>query len=95
MVSAPVAAFVKLGGDLNQSNSWKTGFSWYRYDVDGRGAEIEDGSMVFDGDGNDIYIGELVWKWAPGGNIRQRNFKFQTEYFYRDENGRSEAETTR
>jgi len=87
------AAFVKLGGDLNASNSWKTGLSWYRYDVDGRDSPIEDGRMIFDGDGNNIYIGELVWKWAPGGNIRQRNFKFQTEYFYRDESGRSEAET--
>lgn len=87
------SAFVKLGGDLNASNSWKTGFSWYRYDVDGRDAEIDDGSLALDGDGNDMFIGEFVWKWSPGGNPRERNFKFQAEYFYRDESGRADAET--
>ena len=30
---------------------------------------------------------DFVWKWAPNGNPKQRNFKFQTEYFTRDENG--------
>lgn len=87
-------AFAKIGGDLNASNSWKTGISMYRYDVDGRTSDIEDGEMIFNGDGNDIYIGEFVWKWAPNGNSRQRNFKLQTEYFYLDENGRAEAETS-
>ena len=62
--------------------------------MDGRGAEIDDGNMIFDGDGNDIYIGEFVWRWSPDGNPRERNFKFQTEYFYRDEDGRTDVETT-
>lgn len=87
-------AFAKVGGDLNPSNSWKAGVSVYRYDVDDRTSDIEDGEMSFNGDGNDIYIGEFVWKWAPNGNPRQRNFKFQTEYFYRDENGSTDADTS-
>ena len=30
---------------------------------------------------------DFVWKWAPNGNPKERNFKFQTEYFTRDEDG--------
>jgi hypothetical protein len=30
---------------------------------------------------------DFIWKWAPNGNPRQTNFKFQTEYFTRDEDG--------
>ena len=28
-----------------------------------------------------------MWKWAPHGNPTQRNFKFQAEYFTRNEEG--------
>ena len=30
---------------------------------------------------------DVVWKWAPNGNPKERNFKFQAEYFTRDEDG--------
>jgi hypothetical protein len=30
---------------------------------------------------------DFIWKWAPNGNPKQTNFKFQTEYFTRDEDG--------
>ena len=46
------------------------------------------------GSATDLFTGtgeltgvDFVWKWAPNGNPKQRNFKFQTEYFTRDENG--------
>jgi hypothetical protein len=37
----------------------------------------------------DSYINaiDFVYKWAPNGNPRNRNFKFQLEYFYRKEDG--------
>jgi hypothetical protein len=37
---------------------------------------------------SDINAIDFVWKWAPNGNNRERNFKFQAEYFERDEEGR-------
>ena len=33
---------------------------------------------------------DFVYKWAPQGNPRQTNFKFQAEYFIRDEKGHAE-----
>jgi hypothetical protein len=32
-------------------------------------------------------VADFVWKWAPEGNPKQRNFKFQTELFRRTEGG--------
>jgi hypothetical protein len=34
-----------------------------------------------------LWIVDFVWKWAPDGNPARQNFKLQTEYFYRRENG--------
>lgn len=84
--------FVKTGGDFNGSNSWKGGFSWLGYDTEGFNTGIDDGALMLDGDG-DLFIAEFVWRWAPGGNARQRSFKLQTEYLHRKEDGDAEAET--
>jgi hypothetical protein len=46
----------------------------------------EDDPLRFDGS-TDLYIADFVWKWAPNGNIRERNFVFQTEYLWRNEKG--------
>ena len=35
----------------------------------------------------DLYIADFVWKWAPNGNSKQSNFKFQAEYLWRNEEG--------
>jgi len=32
-------------------------------------------------------LANLVWKWAPNGNPVNRNFRFQSEFFYRHEQG--------
>jgi hypothetical protein len=76
----------KTGGDVGLSNSWLFGFSWLRADSDGRESGGEDDPLIFNGD-TDLYIADFVWKWAPNGNSRQQNFKFQAEYMWRDENG--------
>ena len=79
--------FVKLGGDVGASNAWLAGVSGLHVNAHDRETEVPDGANdTFDGDSN-LLIGDLVWKWAPNGNATQRNFKFQGEYFYRDESG--------
>jgi len=34
-----------------------------------------------------MWMAEFVWKWAPNGNYKQRNFTFQTEYMWSNEDG--------
>jgi hypothetical protein len=41
---------------------------------------------AFSGD-NSIYALDLVYKWAPQGNYKERFFKLQMEYMYRREDG--------
>lgn len=83
--------FMQLGGDLNVSNSWRVGLSGLAMDtVDraggGHAHDAGDGGSLFSGD-SDLVIADFVWKWAPNGNPRYRNFTFTSEYFYRDEQG--------
>jgi hypothetical protein len=79
--------FVKFGGDVGASNAWLAGVSGLRVNAHDRQTDVaEGGSDTFNGDSN-LLIGDFVWKWAPNGNATQRNFKFQSEYFYRDESG--------
>jgi len=40
----------------------------------------------FSGDSQTL-IADFVWKWAPNGNPKYQNFKFQTEAFQRREKG--------
>lgn len=42
---------------------------------------------AFSGD-SDIYALDLVYKWAPQGNYKERFLKLQVEYMYRREDGR-------
>jgi hypothetical protein len=77
---------VETGGDIGFSNSWLFGFSWLRADSDGRESGSEDDPLLFTGD-SDIFIADFVWKWAPNGNSRQKNFKLQAEYMWRNEKG--------
>lgn len=77
---------VKTGGDIGFSNSWLFGFSWLRADADGRESGSEDDPLSFTGD-TDLFVTDFVWKWAPNGNSRQKNFKFQAEYMWRNEKG--------
>ncbi len=85
------AAFAHVGGDVGESSAWRAGLS--RLAARPRGRE----SKLFDTAGVDTnntfsgrsrtWIADFVWKWAPDGNPRERNFKFQSEYFQRDEDG--------
>jgi hypothetical protein len=84
--------FAKVGGDIGISHSWQAAISyWYAPDVQDRmginqAYEGETLDTAFSGTSK-IAGMDFVYKWAPRGNPEQRNFKFQFEYFHRDENG--------
>ncbi len=63
------AAYVHTGGDIGESHSWRAGLSYLRT----RGDEAAEATK--------LAIADFVWKWAPNGNPRERNFKLQGEYF--------------
>ena len=85
------AVFAHIGDDVGISNSWRAGLSYLRTQPQEREAHFEDvGGLeaqgLFSGRSNTA-IADFVWKWAPNGNPREQNFKFQAEYFRRSENG--------
>jgi len=83
--------FGHLGGDVGASHSWRAGLSYLRARADGREGELEDVNEIeaetfFSGTSHN-WVADFVWKWAPDGNPRERNFSFTAEYFIRDEDG--------
>lgn len=84
--------FAKLGGDIGVSNAWQLGLSHISAESNGRAAGGHDhggAAEIPTFYGNSAYnMIDFVWKWSPNGNSRERNFKFQAEYFEREEDGR-------
>ena len=85
------AVFAHLGGDIGDSQSWRTGVSYLH--TAPRNRQYSDtnlaGSSVtnaFSGSSN-LWIVDGVWKWAPNGNPVYTNFKLQGEYLRRRESG--------
>ena len=84
--------FVKFGGDVGTSHSWQAGLSQLWVDAVDRDSSghshggTESTGDSFTGDSN-LTIADFVWKWAPQGNPRNRNLVFQSELFYRYEDG--------
>ncbi len=83
--------FARVGGDVGVSNTWRVGLSYLRTSPQDRIYEDADASATpvnnaFTGESK-LWIADFVWKWAPDGNPTERNFKFQAEYFQRDEDG--------
>ncbi len=76
----------RVGGDVGFSSSWLTGLSYLSTESTGRESGPEDEPLRFTGD-SDLLMAEFIWKWAPNGNWRQRNFKFQAEYLWHKEKG--------
>lgn len=77
-------AYITTGGDIGISHSWQAGLSWWHGKV--TSVQVNDSPWLFIGNS---YIGalDLVYKWAPMGNNRERNFKLQFEYLRNRENG--------
>jgi len=85
------ALYVHVGDDVGISNSWRAGASWLKTRAAERTADFVDinGALAqgaFTGDST-TWLADFVWKWAPNGNSAHQNFKFQSEYFLRDERG--------
>ena len=83
--------FINAGGDFNVSHSWQAGLSLYTAEIKDRdsGGHDHGGATEvpsFTGD-SDVTGLNIVYKWAPNGNIKNQNFKLQGEYFKRDEDG--------
>ncbi|MBT8118130.1 MAG: hypothetical protein KJN89_00310 [Gammaproteobacteria bacterium] len=86
-----LTGFVNVGGDIGTSHSWQAGVSYWAADSIEReyGGHDHDGAAevpLFEGDSN-IAGANLIYKWAPNGNYREQNLKFQFEYFTRDDDG--------
>jgi hypothetical protein len=84
-------AYVHAGGDIDNSNSWRTGLSYLQTaakdrDYTSTDAAGNDALVAFSGRSR-VAIADFVWKWAPNGNAHERNFKLQGEYFWRRERG--------
>jgi hypothetical protein len=78
--------FVHVGGDVGASHAWRVGLSRLEADATERETGDENAPDLFTGDSK-LTILDVVWKWAPDGNRTQRHFKFQAEFFTRDESG--------
>ncbi|WP_417493271.1 carbohydrate porin [Maricaulis sp.] len=71
------AVWVRTGGDIGDSSSWLASASYMNAEAEDR--EI-DGSL-FTGS-ETLGIVSFVYKWAPGGNRRDRNLTLSGEYFF-------------
>lgn len=71
------AVWVRTGGDLGDSSSWLASASYMRAAAEDRDA----GGGLFSGD-ETLGILSVIYKWAPGGNRRERNLTLSGEYFF-------------
>jgi len=78
--------FVHLGGDVGETSSWRGGVSYLATDASDRTTDFDASSISFTGT-SDLTIADFVWKWARGGNARDRYYVIQAEYLHRTENG--------
>jgi hypothetical protein len=78
--------FANLGGDVGSNSSWLAGFSYLDSTAIDRPSGDEDNPLIFNGD-SELTSAHFVWKWSPDGNWKQKNFIFQSELFWRREDG--------
>lgn len=83
--------FAHVGDDIGASSSWRAGLSYLSAKPENRGSIVDDlngveAATLFSGKSK-TWLADFVWKWAPDGNPKARNFKFQSEYFVRNEQG--------
>src|SRR5207253_22157 len=72
------AAYVHAGGDIGDSQSWRTGLSY----LDTKACVVPTASPTGEcADASSrLSIADFVWKWSPHGNIREKYVKVQGEY---------------
>jgi len=83
-----VNVFTNLGGDIGTSMAWQTGLSFYETSPTDRAYDdpLNGITNSFTGSSK-LWALSGVLKWAPNGNNTVTNFKLQSEYFRRKENG--------
>ena len=84
-------AFAHIGGDIGTSSSWRAGVSYLHAKPNERAGHWEDLDAAevetqFSGISK-TWLADFVWKWAPEGNPKERNFSLQGEWFQRRESG--------
>lgn len=95
------ALFTHIGDDIGIEQSWRAGLSLHHTrqtnalstgvaDLHGTPGGV---SNSFSGTSNTAGL-DLVWKYSPNGNFRERYLKVQGEYFRRKENGLLTYNTT-
>ena len=78
--------FANVGGDVGTDSSWLAGVSYLDVEALERASGDEGEPLLFSGDST-LTSAHFVWKWAPNGNWKQRNFVFQSELFWRNDDG--------
>ncbi|MEC4725523.1 hypothetical protein HWQ46_08190 [Shewanella sp. D64] len=84
-------AYSKFGGDVGANGSWQAGLSYMR-NQNGRMTADEHTEHEEESDGHEhshsaqytgenTYIADFVYKWAPNGNYKYQHFTLSGEYF--------------
>ncbi|HBF47836.1 MAG TPA: hypothetical protein DDW91_15835, partial [Shewanella frigidimarina] len=86
-------ALTKIGGDIGIESSWQLGLSYLRNQNGQAYAEDEHEDEAADEEGHaehshsasytgeNTYIADFVYKWAPNGNYKYQNLTVSGEYF--------------
>ncbi len=80
------SAYARVGGDAGASSSWLAGLSYLHAGSAKRASGDAGTPLLFTGN-TDLAIADFVWKWAPQGNWKQKNFILQSEILWRREKG--------
>ena len=90
---APTDLYLELGGEVLQGEGDPSGlaastlFANIGGDVGSGSSWLAGASYLDRDDMASLSVAHLVWKWAPNGNWKERNFVFQTEFFDQNEVG--------
>jgi hypothetical protein len=85
-------ALTKIGGDIGVESSWQLGLSYLRNenglgyaeehdDEEEEVADEHEHSHSASYTGENTYIADFVYKWAPNGNYKYQNLTVSGEYF--------------
>ncbi|MGI2169723.1 hypothetical protein ACROAE_05940 [Shewanella sp. MF05960] len=84
-------ALTKIGGDIGVESSWQLGLSYLRnenglayaeeHEEDEEIADEHEHSHSASYTGENTYIADFVYKWAPNGNYKYQNLTVSGEYF--------------
>ncbi|NRD75843.1 hypothetical protein HQQ94_22010 [Shewanella sp. VB17] len=84
-------AYTKFGGDIGANGSWLAGLSYMRnengrltadeHESDEHESEEHEHSHSAQYTGENTYIADFVYKWAPNGNYKYQHLTLSGEYF--------------